>query len=246
MTVQFSVEHWAAWAPGLGDQASWLAWLCRPTAISKQEEPQLLEMPAMIRRRVERLGRVALQATYWGQTGGAQCPIVFASRRGDIGRSLQMLHQLALGEPLSPAAFSMSVHNAIGALYSIATAHTGAYTAIASGEETVEAAFVEALSQLADGAPEVLLVYYDEPMPVPYDTFQVGSEYPRAMAYRIRRVEVGGFRLMSGPAPVGLERVYDPLALPPDVATLKFLVSDNESCYVHTVGNRRWVWSRHA
>ncbi len=203
-------------------------------------------MTAMIRRRVERLGRVALQATYWGQGDGAQCPIVFASRRGDISRSLQLLHQLATGEPLSPAAFSTSVHNAIGALYSIATAHTGPYTAISAGEETVEAAFVEALGQLIDGEPEVLLVYYDEPMPAPYDIFQDGPEFARAMAYRIRLVEVGGCSLQSGPALDGMECQEDAMALPSDIAALKFLVSDAVGQYVHTVGARRWVWRRHA
>jgi hypothetical protein len=246
MTVQFSIERWAAWAPGLGDQTAWRAWLCHPQPISQQEEPALLEMPAMIRRRVERLGRVALQATYWGQGDEASCPIVFASRRGDISRSLQLLHQLALGEPLSPAAFSTSVHNAIGALYSIATAHTGPYTAIAAGEETFEAAIVEALGQLVDGEPEVLLVYYDEPMPVPYDVFQSGSEFARAMAYRLRLVDAGGFSLQSGPAQRGASGQGAFTTLPSDLAALKFLVVDSESRYVHTVGARSWVWSRHA
>ncbi len=250
MTVRFSVERWAAWAPGLNDHMAWRAWLREPCAISQQEEPPLVEMPAMIRRRVERLGRVALQATYWGQGDCVQCPIVFASRRGDIGRSIQLLCQLATGEPLSPAAFSTSVHNAIGALYSIANTHTGPYTAIAAGEETVEAAFVEALGQLADGEPEVLLVYYDEPLPVPYDVFQDGFdfkfEFVRAMAYRIRLVEMGGCSLQSGPAIADAERNQSVVTLPPDVAVLNFLVSDTESQYVHTVGARRWEWSRHA
>ena len=244
MTVRFSVERWAAWAPGLGDHAAWRAWLRYPSTISHSEEPPLLEMPAMLRRRVERLGRVALQAAYWGQGDCAQCPIVFASRRGDISRSLQLLRQLALGEPLSPAAFSTSVHNAIGALYSIANAPTGAYTAVAAGEETVEAAFVEALGQLVDGASHVLIVCYDEPMAAPYNTFQDGPEFVRAMAYRIHLVEVGGFSLRSGPAQ-GAASDAVATALPPDVAVLNFLVTESESRHVHTVGARRWEWNRH-
>src|SRR5206468_1426631 len=133
------------------------------------DEPALDEMPAMIRRRVERLGRVALQAVYRVQGDTPPCPVVLASRRGDVRRSVQLLSQLAAGETLSPAAFSMSVHNAIGALYSIATKQIGPYTAIAAGEETVEAAFIEALGQLADGEAAVLIVHYDEPLPPPYE-----------------------------------------------------------------------------
>lgn len=199
----------------------------------------------MVRRRVERLGRVALQATYWGQADAAPCPIVFASRRGDVNRSLQLLGQLAASEPLSPAAFSTSVHNAIGALYSIASAHTGAYTAVSAGEETVEAAFVEALGLLADGEPAVLVVVYDEPMPAPYDVFQEGREFPRAMAYRVGKTENGGFSLQPGPAiSTGVSQDFEMSF--PDVAVLNFLVSSSATSYVHTVGDRRWEWSRHA
>ncbi len=202
-------------------------------------------MPAMIRRRVDRLGRVALQAAYWAQGDSAPCPIVFASRRGDIGRCLRMLCQLADGEAPSPAAFSTSVHNAIGALYSIATAYTGTYTAIAAGEETVEAAFTEALGQLADGEPAVLVVYYDEPLPPPYDVFEEGVEFARAMAFRIRPVDSGGYSLQSGPA---AEEVPATTAggLTTDLAVLDLLVSGSTSRYVHTVGARRWEWVNHA
>jgi hypothetical protein len=201
-------------------------------------------MPAMIRRRVDRLGRVALQAAYWGQGDSAPCPVVFASRRGDIGRCLQMLRQMADGEPPSPAAFSTSVHNAIGALYSIANAYTGPYTAIAAGEETVEAAFTEALAQLADGEPAVLIVYYDEPLPPPYDVFEEGVEFARAMAFRIRLANDGGYSLQSGPATQELPAVL-PQGLTTDLAVLDLLVSGAPRSYVHTVGARRWAWVNH-
>lgn len=246
MTVQFSVERWAAWAPGLCDQAAWLAWLEQPFPLLSQDEPSLLEMPPMLRRRIERLGRMALQVAYWGQGERDPCPIVFASRRGDIGRSLQLLRQLAAEEPLSPAAFSTSVHNAIGALYSIAKSHTGYYTAIAAGDETVEAAFVEALGLLVDGAPEVLLVYYDEPMPAPYDVFQEVPDFSRAMAYCLRLTDMGGYSLVPGPSLPEEPSQGEQFALPSDLATLRFLVAEGGHHYIHTVGSRRWEWSRHA
>ena len=245
MTVRFSVDRWAAWAPGLNDRAAWQAWLRQPSPISSSEAPPLVEMPAMIRRRVDRLGRVALQAAYWGQGDSAPCPVVFASRRGDIGRCLTLLRQLADGEAPSPAAFSTSVHNAIGALYSIANNYTGPYTAIAAGDETVEAAFTEALGQLADGEPAVLVVYYDEPLPPPYDVFEEGVEFSRAMAFRISLVDSGGYTLRSSPATA---EVPAPMlaGLTTDLAVLDLLVSDAANRYVHTVGARRWEWANHA
>lgn len=244
MTVRFSVERWAAWAPGLNDHAAWQAWLRQPSPLSYTEDPPLAEMPAMIRRRVDRLGRVALQAAYWGQGDSAPCPVVFASRRGDVGRGLQLLRQLADQETPSPAAFSTSVHNAIGALYSIANAYTGPYTAIAAGDETLEAAFVEALGQLADGEPAVLVVYYDEPLPPPYDVFEDGIEFARAMAYRISQADTGGFSLQSGPATEETP-ADNAMNWTTDLAVLDFLVSGSASHYVHTVGARRWEWASH-
>ena len=244
MTVRFSVDRWAAWAPGLNDHAAWHAWLRQPTTLTYTQDPPLVEMPPMIRRRVDRLGRVALQAAYWGQSDSSPCPIVFASRRGELGRCLHMLCQLADGEAPSPAAFSTSVHNAIGALYSIANAYTGPYTAIAAGEETVEAAFTEALGQLTDGEPTVLVVYYDEPLPSPYDVFEDGVEFARATAYSIRLVDKGGFTLQSGPA---IQEISEPTlkGLTTDLAVLDFLVSGTARAYVHTVGARRWEWANH-
>ena len=247
MTVRFSVDRWAAWAPGLQDQAAWRAWLGNPGPVPQGDDPPLTEMPAMMRRRVERLGRVALQAAYWAQGDQAPSSVIFASRQGDIGRSLQLLRQLAGGETMSPASFSMSVHNAIGALYSIANSQTCPYTSVAAGAETVEAAFVEAIGQLADGAPDVLLVCYDEPLPEPYTQFNSGIAFARSAAYRLSVAKTGGFSLQSGPpAPAADSAAASATqALPADLAVLDFLVNAGAPQLVRTVGVRQWEWSRH-
>lgn len=195
----------------------------------------------MMRRRVERLGRIALQAAYWGQQDAAPCPIVFASRHGDSVRTVQLLRQLAGGEGLSPTAFSMSVHNAIGALFSIARQDQTSYTAVAQGEETTEAAFVEALGLLASGEPAVLVVCYDEPLPEPFDGFNRADEFPRAWACRLSSAQMGGLSLEALPA----QGEGKPTEIPPDLAVLSFLLS-NEVVLEHTVGTRTWRWQRHA
>ncbi len=248
MAARFFVERWAAWAPGLGDQAAWQAWLRQPGPLVSAQGPLLMEMPAMMRRRVSGLGRVALQVAYWGQGGSASCPVVFASRYGDVGRCLDLLRQMAVGEALSPASFSMSVHNAIGAMYSIANVCTEPYTAVAAGQETLEAAFVEALGQLANGEPAVLVVYYDEPLPGPFAVFEDGVEFPRAMAYRLGRSEGQGYSLQSlgaCQASTSGEVSSTGWGARTDLAVLDFLVSGTASRYVHTVGGRCWEWVRH-
>ncbi len=245
MTIRFSIDHWAAWAPGLLDQAAWRAWLRNPGPVESGDVPALAEMPAMMRRRVERLGRVALQSAYWVQGEQAPSSVIFASRQGDIGRSLQLLRQLASGESMSPTSFSMSVHNAISALYSIANAQTCPYTAIAAGAETVEAAFVEALGQLADGTPDVLLVCYDEPLPPPYAVFDAGIAFARSFAFRLSLAKTGGFGLRSGPSAQPVAPSATGAALPADLAVLDFLVHGDAPQLLRTVGARQWEWSRH-
>lgn len=208
----------------------------------------------MARRRIDLLGRMALQTAYWSAGDTAACPVVFASRWGDSKRSLSLQTQLAAGEPLSPTAFSMSVHNAIGALFSIARQDPGSYTAIASGPETVEAAFCEAIGMLADGAAAVMVVYYEEPLPAPFQHFEQDDQFPHAWACRLVRATSGGISLIARSAAQkpGAEcdhsreevACHDP-ELGADLKTLRFLTSDQAS-HIHCVGNRSWQWSRHA
>ncbi|QDQ27803.1 beta-ketoacyl synthase chain length factor [Chitinimonas arctica] len=251
MTIRFSIAQWAAWAPGLPDQAAWSAWLrapAMPVLGSGPATPALTEMPAMMRRRVERLGRIALQAAYGAQAEAGNCPVLFASRYGDLDRIAELLRQLARGEPTSPTAFSMSVHNAIGALFSIARADPGNYSAIAAGEETIEAAFTEASALLADGAPAVLLVYYEEPLPAPYQGFaEPGGlpDFPRAWACRLIPTEQGGYSLCSRQAEAGGAEpaVAD---LPADLAVLRFLLSGTAPTLTRRLAGKTWHWRQDA
>jgi hypothetical protein len=148
----------------------------------------------------------------------------------------------------------MSVHNAIGALFSIARKDPGSYTAIASGPETVEAAFCEAIGMLADGATAVMVVYYEEPLPVPFQHFEQGDQFPHAWACRLVPAISGGISLIArsaaqNPGAEGERSApelacHDP-ALGADLNTLRFLTS-NQASHTYCVGNRCWQWSRHA
>ena len=249
----FTIQRWAAWAPGLVEPAAWEAWLTKPHALPAEGTPALTEMPAMMRRRVDRLGRIALQASYQAHVDAPDAPVLFASRYGDLGRSVELLTQLARSEPLSPTSFSLSVHNAIGALYSIARGDASSYSAIAAGEETVEAAFTEACGLLADGVPRVMVVLYDEPVPAPWQHFSESLEFPRAWACLLAAstgadaIHLGchaGARAVATPeAP----ETPEPGGLPADLRALRFLVTGaaRASRWEHPVGARHWRWERH-
>ncbi|WP_255989093.1 beta-ketoacyl synthase chain length factor [Chitinolyticbacter albus] len=235
---RFSVTHWSAWAPGLADQAAWSRWLAAPTSLACEAEPAVREMPAMMRRRAERLGRAALQVAYWCQGDTPPDAVIFASRYGEINRSIDLLDQLAAQQPLSPASFSMSVHNAVGALYSIARGDTANYLAVAAGEDTVASAFVEATALLADGANEVLVVAYEGPLPERYQRFAgAQAQFPWAWSCRLAAAACGGISLQRTAAPDDT-----PCDLPGDLAILRFLVSEGPT----QLRQRNWQWQRHA
>ncbi|MBI2397027.1 MAG: beta-ketoacyl synthase chain length factor [Xanthomonadales bacterium] len=246
MDPRFTLHQWAAWAPGLTDSAAWQDWFAAPCAVVGEDLPVLSEMPAMMRRRVERLGRAALQVAYRALQGAPACPAVFASRYGDMQRSVDLMRQLANDGAVSPTAFSMSVHNAFAALFSIARGDRSNYSAVAAGAETAECALVEAIGLLAEGAPEVLVVYYDEPLPEPLQGFSPPGEFLRAWACRIGpATESGiGYTLQAPVAPADVDADADATtAIPADLQLLRFLTGAQAS-HRRVVEGRQWLWRR--
>ena len=193
MAMKFSVAAWAAYAPGLDTAADWQAWARAPWRPEGTQVPALEEMPALQRRRVDRLGRMALQVAWRCQPEAEpQVPLVFATRHGDLARTYAMLGELADARPLSPTHFGLSTHNAIAAQYSIARGLTGNYTVVAAGAASAEAAVTEAAGLLADGAPAVLVVVYDGHTPDDYARFRDEPEAEYAWAWRLVPARAGG------------------------------------------------------
>ncbi|MDI4635516.1 beta-ketoacyl synthase chain length factor [Pelomonas sp. V22] len=239
----FRVRRWAAWAPGLQTQEAWGAWLAAPAwpLPAKEAVAPLAEVPAMTRRRIDPLGRAALQVAWWAQGDAPTGPVVFASRWGEIARSVALLKQLAEGEALSPTSFSLSVHNASSALYSIARGDTANYSALSAGPASAAAGVCEALGLLADGAPQVLVVSVEGELPEPYQSFEKQPGPLRAWAALLESAD-SGLRLRATPP----ETVTDgePAWLPPDLATLRFLAGSAPS-WEQRGSAGGWSWSRH-
>lgn len=203
MSKQFSILDWQAFAPGIHDRAGWEAWAQAPSTLLGEDTPTLNEMPPLQRRRVDRLGRMALQVAYWCQGDTAvDVPQVFASRHGDGVRTLEMLLALARAEPFSPTQFGLSTHNAIAAQYGIARKLVSNSLTVAAGAATAEAAFVEALGLLAEGAAEVLVVVYDGHLPTVYKSYADEPDSDYAWACRVAPAQAGQrcYSLTVGPA----------------------------------------------
>lgn len=242
--MEFSIESWAASAPGLSDARDWRSWSEDPRPPGVGPAPELRAIPPMQRRRISTLGRHALLALEEVSTEAApEAPRVYASRFGELKRSAELLEQLFQDGGPSPMSFSLSVHNAIGALSSIARADTLPYTAVAAGEETLEAALLEAAGLLADGAPEVLIVIYEDAIPEPWREFDALPEaaFPRAVALRVRPPQgPSGFRLRCEAADGATPAAT---SLPPELQLVKFLCGGAERM-TRVVGARRWEWTR--
>jgi hypothetical protein len=228
---EFVINDWSAWAPGLSTRAGWMRWASRPFLPAGDGVPELAEMPAMARRRLDPLGRMAAQAAWWCQRDDLGMPVVLASRYGDAARSLELLATLARDEPVSPTAFGLSVHNAVGAMYSIARHDCANYLAVA------------AAGLLHDGAHEVLVVCYDAPLPGAYAVFEGGPTARYAWAWRLALPAANEPRFsLCAHAPLLADTPAPDLPYGLDV--LRFALSSDAS-FERTVENTRWRWSRH-
>ncbi|HEV8495099.1 MAG TPA: beta-ketoacyl synthase chain length factor, partial [Candidatus Angelobacter sp.] len=94
---------------------------------------------------------------------------------------LGLLEDMAKSEPLSPTAFSLSVHNATAGLFSIQQGLTSNITAISGGAQELVPALLESLGLCNAQTPQVLCVFCDEPTP---DIYQHQADQP-AHAYAV-------------------------------------------------------------
>lgn len=242
-SVSFSVASYAAWAPGVDTKEAWLAWANGDHAICGDGEAPVRAMQPMLRRRAGFLGKMALEVAYQCLAGKTGVPTVFSSRHGDASRSVDLLLDLAKGTPLSPTSFGLSVHNAIGGLFSIARADQASNTALSAGAGSVEHAVIEACGLLAAGEPAVLLVAYDCPLPGPYSAFEECREQPFAWAWLIcPAVEDRIALAWSGTSEKSSSTIE---SLPPGLDILRFHLR-KEPRLERVCDGRRWIWAHDA
>lgn len=243
MGVRFAIAAWAACAPGLERAADWQAWARAPVRPQGPLAARLDAMPALQRRRLNALGRAAAQAAWEIHEPAPGIPVVFASRYGDAERCLQLLQQFAASGSASPTDFTFSVHNAIGAMYSITRGDQGPSGSISAGAGTAAAGVVEACAQLADGAREVLLVCYHAPLPGDYAGFDREPESSYAWAWRMVPATAGQPHIeLSWDADPEDEAPGD---LPFGLEVLRFALGDGHAADLRADGTR-WQWRRHA
>ena len=129
--------------------------------------PALEKIPAMQRRRLSRLAKLALNSAMQTLDTYKVDYIVWVSQYGDETKTLNILEDVLSDQTPSPTQFSTSVHNAISGLYSILYQDATPATSLAGSwnDGLIEAyAWLKTMPE----ARQVLLVYYDEPLPELY------------------------------------------------------------------------------
>ena len=144
-----------------------------------QELSAIERIPAMQRRRLSRLAKLALNSAM--QTLATQHAdyIVWVSQYGDEAKTLNILADVLSEQTPSPTQFSTSVHNAISGLYSILCQDATPATSLAGSwnDGLIEAyAWLKTMPE----ARQVLLVYYDEALPDIYAEHQPFAAFAMA------------------------------------------------------------------
>ena len=126
-----------------------------------QELSAIEHIPAMQRRRLSRLAKLALNSAMQTLDTHKVDYIVWVSQYGDEAKTLNILADVLREQTPSPTQFSTSVHNAISGLYSILCQDATPATSLAGSWND---GLIEAYAWLKTRpeARQVLLVYYDE------------------------------------------------------------------------------------
>jgi hypothetical protein len=240
MSLKFSLEAWSAWAPDLTRVSDWQAWAFNQPFQAEPAQPDISSVPAMQRRRMSSLSKMAFAtATSCIGTLSVKPCCIFASRHGELGRTVKIIESLVKLEDVSPTDFSLSVFNTALGLFSIFTENKAPSTMVVGGEDTFGSALIEAMTYLGR-FPDVpvLLVYFDEPLPAPLDVM----ENPPGPAFSIAL-------LLSAKGTPNIEvnfsynksRVSD--RRNPGLAFLRFYLAGMRENIV-TTERTLWHWSR--
>lgn len=155
------------WTPGYVSADAW----ARGAHDPELPKPTGLGLDRINRRRAGHMGRsIADSATQAMEQAGvdpASVATVVGSSIGEASTMISLLEQMwRTKEPMSPAAFTVSVHNAASGLLSISSKNLGYTTSLAADENTPAVALLEGIGLVLDRGAPALVVCSDESAPV--------------------------------------------------------------------------------
>lgn len=233
--ISFSISRWAAWGPGLDSPEAWAAWSRGEPRADSPTEPDSSFVPAGTRRRLSPLARMVFAVARGVVDDGETLPTVFASRHGELDRTVELLSSIARDQDLSPTSFGLSVHNAIVGQWSMFRTDRSEVTAIAAVEDGLELALVEAAAILGERPGPVLVLFAEGDTPEPYTSLVSDVPFRHALALRVER---GADWTLTREAPAG--------AGAGESSALVWLRANAAvpTSFRHDTARVGWVWTR--
>ncbi len=199
MIFSFGMEDALGLSPELPERADWEKWAASgspfPASDGRVSSP---DIPMMLSRRLLPGDRAAVEVMLRLQQETSLMPdcIIFASRHGELLRSVTMLSSLAGDGTVSPTEFSNSVQNTPAAYYSMVSGNHAESVSLSSGDDIVAMALSEAYAAISSGDAKCCgLVFYENPvsnsiMEIPsdgpaYGTFAAGFILRKGSSFTI-------------------------------------------------------------
>lgn len=236
MAISFKVSDWSGWTtaeipPSL-------------SSVVASSPPNVSHIPALLRRRLNSMGKACAATLYPHLENHENTPIVFCSRHGDIDRTLGVLIDLTDDEPVSPMHFSLTVHNAITGIISIHHQVTGNISSIAATRGAIVPVLLEAIGQLNDNCHQVHCLICDFPLPEIYQDAETPAIAPFTVSFTVTAGTGTALTLEqkapeATPLPDAASTDDDPLAF------ISFLASAQQTLNVDHNGSRWSLSKRH-
>ncbi len=181
----FAIKRWSAWLPDQPIDDSRQGWKNGRNLTIESTTPNLSFLSLMQRRRLTPMARAAIAVAWDCWQPGDQIPTIFCSTHGETTSCFNILSVLADNQEVSPTQFTLSVHSGIAAVFSILTNNQSAYIAMAPGADNHTNALLEAYGLIYEQSSEILVVFYDQPIPDIYRPTTISPSTISALALRL-------------------------------------------------------------
>ncbi|HEX4081062.1 MAG TPA: beta-ketoacyl synthase chain length factor [Rhizomicrobium sp.] len=170
-------------------------------------------IPSALRRRMGRFERLAVRCTLGVlEQGPPTDELIFCSRYGNLDTLVSLLRSIRAREPVSPMAFSGSVHNTAPGLIGQILHERINHTAIAAGRNSFAAGLIESYARLTIGdCRDVTFAFADVELPEIYREFEDGDHPGVAVALRLSLAYQKEAVVVAATGGDGITRVLDGL-----------------------------------
>ena len=257
-------EEWQCWATDInssfnGENSSNNDESCSDNAEDNQSKSvtEFKAIPAMMRRRMSVQSKLAVQTALSllqsppsmndappSSGSGDIDYLIFASRHGELHRTVGLIQSILEGEDASPMAFSQSVHNTAAGLTTIAAKAPIPLTSIASGQDTFHNALIEAAIYLHEQPNhKVLVIDFDQPLPAIYAEFEDQKFSDYALGFILSSGDQYHLSRSVSHSNPDSKTQSAPEEKPQGVQVLQKILSNNDAWSI-SGHNQAWHWAK--